>query len=805
MSSSGNYRVGGERAGALSGNSRGGGGRGRGGSGGGGRRSGDKSAPSNRNKGGRGNKKSRSNTSQHSGNNSNPSRTRHKATIAPSTKKDGELGAAAHTVSEEYRIQLTQVLLNLRETDNQDSYTMPPDLTNTQRKFVHELSKQLGLKSKSYGKGEERRVVISKILVGAGGMMNSMMGSISNQNERRSDNDLPRAEDYKNVPKVDVGKSGEDALRRHLTRFPPTNCEQAESRETGSSMLMKDDSTVQEHATLSGVLSTPQENLPKEQIIRKDQPNTTHERTMQQRIHSHRIGQKEMKANSQYKQMMQQRMKLPAFAYATDICNIVRNKKNRVFILTGDTGCGKSTQVPQFLLDDPEIGPTCNIIVTQPRRISAISVAERVAQERCESAGNSVGFSVRLESSMSKKTQLLFVTPGVLMKKLHPDGGDDTSGGGRNGLGATNFIIMDEIHERDKNTEFLMIALQDLIEEREDLQLILMSATMPTRDLAEYWRGVGTRKNEICDDEWGDDGVRDGAMPVEINIPGRTYPVQEYFLEDVLIMTGFVDDSKEAPDLLQIDADLKSLLSATKQSPITSKSTSTQMLDSTLKCVICNKSSFANAEELGSHIAVCCGSGEESMTDLEDRIRGISNFDSYVSVPEVEDIAAGGGGDDLYDIMENELEDYDEIDDEVLVRKWDGKSPFVAEADPSSKLTLTEEESLMRYQTMYDDDEVNYDLLLELVRYIDKSSYGDGAILVFFSGWREISEFALLLETTPPFKDRAEYLIYPLHSGIPSKDQRKVFIKPSHGVRKIVLSTSEKFLFSYNFAEKCAY
>lgn len=77
------------------------------------------------------------------------------------------------------------------------------------------------------------------------------------------------------------------------------------------------------------------------------------------------------------------------------------------------------------------------------------------------------------------------------------------------------------------------------------------------------------------------------------------------------------------------------------------------------------------------------------------------------------------------------------------------------------------------------------------MRYIDKSSYGEGAILVFFSGWREISEFALLLQTTPPFNNCAEYLVYPLHSGIPSKDQRKVFIKPPHGVRKIVLSTSE--------------
>lgn len=320
-----------------------GGGRGRGGRGRGRGRSGDN--PSKRNDGGRGNK-SRSNTPKHSGNNSsNPSRTRQRAATAPSAKKDGELGAASHTVSEEYRIQLTQVLMNLRETENQDSITMPPDLTNTQRKFVHELSRQLGLKSKSYGKGEERRVVISKILAGAG-TNNSMMGSMSNdQNGKRSDNDLPLAEDYKNVPRVVIGKSGEDALRRHLKLFPPSPVEQAESRETGSSMLLKDDSMVADNGTINELPKTSQKTSSQEQ--RKK--NTTHERVLQQRISNHRMAQDEMKSNPQYKQMMQQRMKLPAFAYATDICSIVRNKKNRVIILTGDTGCGKSTQV-RFLM-----------------------------------------------------------------------------------------------------------------------------------------------------------------------------------------------------------------------------------------------------------------------------------------------------------------------------------------------------------------------------------------------------------------------------------------------------------------------
>ena len=259
MSTSGSHHRVGERVRTPSANNRGGG-RGRGGIGGG-RRS---YTPR---QGGRGDKRSSKTPQNTFSKNPNPSSTRHRATTAPSVKKDGEVGAASHTVSEEYRIQLTEVLLNFRETDSQDSITMPPDLTNTQRKFVHELAKQLGLKSKSYGKGEERRVVINKIL--AAGGMNSMMGCMSiDQNERRKDNDLPLAEDYKNVPKVDVAKIGEEAFLRHLSKFPPTPLEQAESRETGSSMLLKDDNIiVQDFKTLNDVLPTPQESLSPKQVM----------------------------------------------------------------------------------------------------------------------------------------------------------------------------------------------------------------------------------------------------------------------------------------------------------------------------------------------------------------------------------------------------------------------------------------------------------------------------------------------------------------------------------------------------------
>lgn len=86
-----------------------------------------------------------------------------------------------------------------------------------------------------------------------------------------------------------------------------------------------------------------------------------------------------------------------------------------MLVVSGETGCGKTTQLPQYVLEE-EIkfgrGNTCNIICTQPRRISAMSVAQRVAQERGENVGESVGFQIRLESRRSQDTRLLFCTTG---------------------------------------------------------------------------------------------------------------------------------------------------------------------------------------------------------------------------------------------------------------------------------------------------------------------------------------------------------------------------------------------------------
>ncbi|XP_034926514.1 DExH-box ATP-dependent RNA helicase DExH5, mitochondrial isoform X2 [Populus alba] len=205
--------------------------------------------------------------------------------------------------------------------------------------------------------------------------------------------------------------------------------------------------------------------------------------------------------------MLEFRKTLPAYKEKDAILAAI--SQNQIVIISGATGCGKTTQIPQFILEsevESVRGAVCNIICTQPRRISAMSVSERIASERGEKLGECVGYKVRLEGVKGKDTHLLFCTTGILLRRLLVD---------RSLKGITH-VIVDEIHERGMNEDFLLIVLKDLLPHRPELKLILMSATLDAELFSSYF---------------------DGA-PI-LRIPGFTYPVRTHFLENILEMTGY--------------------------------------------------------------------------------------------------------------------------------------------------------------------------------------------------------------------------------------------------------------------------
>ena len=235
-----------------------------------------------------------------------------------------------------------------------------------------------------------------------------------------------------------------------------------------------------------------------------------------------------VQSSPRFQQMLSTRMKLPMHGFKGAALSAI--DQSQVIILCGETGCGKSTQLPSYVLEhELSQGRNCKIYCTQPRRISAISLAQRVSEELGEQTGDIgtsrslVGYAIRLESKVSAKTRLIYATVGVVLRMLESS----------RTLDDITHLIIDEVHERSIDTDFLLIVLRALMVRRPELKVVLMSATVDATRFSKYL---------------------DNA-PI-INVPGRTFPVQTKFLEDAIELTGYTrTDTKEQRQEDDLDGD----------------------------------------------------------------------------------------------------------------------------------------------------------------------------------------------------------------------------------------------------------
>ncbi|CAD8097611.1 unnamed protein product [Paramecium sonneborni] len=165
------------------------------------------------------------------------------------------------------------------------------------------------------------------------------------------------------------------------------------------------------------------------------------------------------------------RMQLPIFQFRDKIIKSIR--ENQVIIIAGETGCGKTTQIPQYIYENDS---NLRIAVTQPRRVAAMTLAERCSLEKQTKLGQLIGYNVRFDDCTSKDTQITFLTDGMLIREFIVD----------QQLKRYDIIIIDEAHERTVQSDLLLGLLKNLCRKRKQLKVILMSATMQIEKFANY-------------------------------------------------------------------------------------------------------------------------------------------------------------------------------------------------------------------------------------------------------------------------------------------------------------------------------
>ena len=206
---------------------------------------------------------------------------------------------------------------------------------------------------------------------------------------------------------------------------------------------------------------------------------------------------------------------LPIVAYRQLILDGVRD--HRLVCIQGETGCGKSSMVPQFLLDDAistNDSRRTSILVTQPRRLAAIALAKRVSEARGDAVGGVAGFKISGHAEVSNRTKILFVTTGFFLQQLthRPET-----------LRQHTHICLDEVHERDLDTDLLCLVLKLLMAdpaEHGGPRLIIMSATLQAAVFLEYFTLTGPM----------------AVAPPLLHVGAHRYPVEDVFLDDIALV-----------------------------------------------------------------------------------------------------------------------------------------------------------------------------------------------------------------------------------------------------------------------------
>ncbi|XP_044127975.1 ATP-dependent RNA helicase TDRD9 [Bufo gargarizans] len=235
-------------------------------------------------------------------------------------------------------------------------------------------------------------------------------------------------------------------------------------------------------------------------------------------------------------------------------------ESNSVVIVHGATGSGKSTQLPQYILDyHMQRSAYCNIVVTQPRKIAACSIATWISKERKWPLSGLVGYQVSLEKKASVDTRLIYMTTGVLLQKIV----------GAKSLAEFTHIFIDEVHERTEEMDFLLMIVRKLIRTNSRMvKVILMSATINCREFADYFAVP----------------IHNKLVPACIfKVEGKPYDIEVFYLDDlkqipnIKVANQYFDEPAICKEVYEVAAFLLNLFDDMEKEEQRQKKTSPMM------------------------------------------------------------------------------------------------------------------------------------------------------------------------------------------------------------------------------------
>ncbi|XP_042392741.1 DExH-box ATP-dependent RNA helicase DExH6-like [Zingiber officinale] len=623
-------------------------------------------------------------------------------------KKDGRGGVQQHQppppglVTESSRVRISKTLEEFRGSQA-EVYTFEPGLSKEERAVIHIMCRKMGMLSKSSGRGERRCLSVYK---------NKKENASIKKEEFTTY--LQFSEDTKNI------------LQDLFMHYPPEDMDLSDdavrnTREKIGNRQWKQDATFSKPSISKSDIAKKVEEL------------------------SSRISN-----SAELGKVIEDRAKLPIASFKHAITSTLEN--NQVVLISGETGCGKTTQVPQYLLEHMwDKGEVCKIICTQPRRISAISVAERISYERGEPVGETVGYKIRLESKGGKHSSIIFCTNGVFLRLLISRGSSFSSIDAGNSsledcLQGITHVIVDEIHERDRYSDFMLTILRDLLPAYPHIRLVLMSATLDAERFSNYFNGC----------------------PI-IQVPGFTYPVKTFYLEDVLSILKPVDDN-HLNHVAVNDSEESNPLSAEDKS----------VLDEAICLALTN-------EEFDPLLELISTEQTPRIYNYRHSSTGVSPLMVFARKGRVGDVCmllSYGADCSLCDNSGKRALDWAECENQGQTYEIIKKH---MEKDKSK--SVEDEELINEYLASVNQEHIDTVLIERLLEKICTDPI-EGAILIFLPGWDDINQTRERLVASPFFQDQSKFWIISLHSMIPSAEQKKVFKRPPVGARKIILSTN---------------